>query len=480
MNVNDVSISQVKVEFFPYLNRVPLKFGHEVSNGGELVCVRMQVTDTKGRSAWGYGETPLGAAWSWPSVLSQSRRVERMQAFCLLLQEEWGKVFLSGHPMEIGSLFLETRLTDCLKKENAAYPSEEPMPYLCALVCCSAFDLALYDAYGILHGVKVFDCLNGRYMNRDLSTYYSPEYAGLFAGKYPEEYLVPRNAVPARLAACHLVGGKDHLYPSELTEEDPKDEYPLLLQDWIHRDGLFNLKIKLTGNDAPWDYNRIVEVGRIAIANAVQNLTVDFNCTVTDPAYVNEILDKLKAQEPAIYEMILYVEQPFPYDMEANPIDVHAVANSLLIHSGFRVVVFLATHSLNCHAANSVCRRLTIEGKKVLLADWWAAVGSRSCGVLEDTATGCGHGSEMITSVALALCKELVRMEDALAETPAPALEKVNRWNGTPFKTYGCFRQYCKSGAWGNMSLATAEKGRLLLQRGVEAVSQFIMEALAQ
>lgn len=117
MNVNDVSISQVKVEFFPYLNRVPLKFGHEVSNGGELVCVRMQVTDTKGRSAWGYGETPLGAAWSWPSVLSQSRRVERMQAFCLLLQAEWGKVSLSGHPMEIGSLFLETRLTDCLKRK---------------------------------------------------------------------------------------------------------------------------------------------------------------------------------------------------------------------------------------------------------------------------------------------------------------------------------------------------------------------------
>lgn len=159
---------------------------------------------------------------------------------------------------------------------------------------------------------------------------------------------------------------------------------------------------------------------------------------------------------------------------------LYAVANSLLIHSGFRAVVFLATHSLNCHAANSVCRRLTIEGKKVLLADWWAAVGSRSCGVLEDTATGRGHGSEMITSVAFVLCKELVRMEDALAETPAPALEKVNRWNGTPFKTYGCFRQYCKSGAWGNMSLATAEKGRLLLQRGVEAVSQFIMEALAQ
>ena len=55
-------------------------------------------------------------------------------------------------------------------------------------------------------------------------------------------------------------------------------------------------------------------------------LSVDFNCTVHDPAYVNEALDRLKWEHPGLYGMVLYVEQPFPYELEAHRIDVHGVA----------------------------------------------------------------------------------------------------------------------------------------------------------
>ena len=55
-------------------------------------------------------------------------------------------------------------------------------------------------------------------------------------------------------------------------------------------------------------------------------LTADFNCTVSEPAYVNDILDRLLAEQPRIYGMILYVEQPFPYELEAHRIDVHSVS----------------------------------------------------------------------------------------------------------------------------------------------------------
>jgi hypothetical protein len=34
----------------------------------------------------------------------------------------------------------------------------------------------------------------------------------------------------------------------------------------------------------------------------------------------------LGKNEPAIYKMILYVEQPFPYDLEAHPLDVTSVS----------------------------------------------------------------------------------------------------------------------------------------------------------
>ena len=39
-----------------------------------------------------------------------------------------------------------------------------------------------------------------------------------------------------------------------------------------------------------------------------------------------DLLDRLVIEEPRIYGMILYVEQPFPYDLEANRIDVHSVS----------------------------------------------------------------------------------------------------------------------------------------------------------
>ena len=86
------------------------------------------------------------------------------------------------------------------------------------------------------------------------------------------------------------------------------------------------LKIKLRGNDANWDYERLVRVGTIAIEEGCDWLTADFNCTVTDPAYVCDILDRLLVEHPRIYGMMLYIEQPFPYDLETHRIDVRSVS----------------------------------------------------------------------------------------------------------------------------------------------------------
>jgi len=61
----------------------------------------------------------------------------------------------------------------------------------------------------------------------------------------------------------------------------------------------------------------------MSIEEGVTWLTADFNCTVTDPAYVTEILDRLLVEEPPHFgNGMLYIEQPFPYDLEANRIDV--------------------------------------------------------------------------------------------------------------------------------------------------------------
>jgi L-alanine-DL-glutamate epimerase-like enolase superfamily enzyme len=207
-----------------------------------------------------------------------------------------------------------------------AEPPPEPMPRLAALVCSSVFDQALHDAYGNLLARPVYETYGPEFMSRDLAGFLRPAEGATvsFQGRYPADFLLAKPAT--RLRAWHLVGGLDPLAESDLTGSEPNDGYPVLLADWIKQDGLRCLKVKLRGNDAAWDFERLVRVGAIGLAEGAEWLSADFNCTVTDPDYVNAILDRLRDEHPRLYGMLLYVEQPFPYDLEQHRIDVRSVS----------------------------------------------------------------------------------------------------------------------------------------------------------
>ena len=149
--------------------------------------------------------------------------------------------------METGHAFQESQLPELLEEFNQRRQGVEPMPWLAALVCCSAFDIALHDAYGTLHELPVYKTYNSEFMNADLSDFITPAEGSrvTFRGKYPEDFLVlPR---PDRMPAWHLVGGKDLIDRSELDGTEPDDGYPVLLPDWIQRDGLKCLLLRKVG-----------------------------------------------------------------------------------------------------------------------------------------------------------------------------------------------------------------------------------------
>ncbi len=323
--ITDVTTIDSSLYFLPVQTRVPLKFGAEILT--HITCARVciKVKGEDGKISEGWGETPLSVQWVWPSSLPYEERHTAIKDFSVIIAKEWKKFTKKGHPMEIGHAFQETALVKLFKEFNDKR-KDEPMPWLAALVCCSAFDIALHDAYGILHNKPIYETYNSEYMNEDLSYYLTPaeDTKVDFKGKYPSDFLTANRL--NKMPAWHLVGGKDLLDESELTGNEPKDGYPVLLREWIRRDGLTCLKVKLTGSDIEWDYKRLVDVGNISIEENVLWLTTDLNCLVTDPAYVNEILDRLLVEHPRIYSMILYVEQPFPYELEENQIDVHSVS----------------------------------------------------------------------------------------------------------------------------------------------------------
>jgi L-alanine-DL-glutamate epimerase-like enolase superfamily enzyme len=321
----DIRCVAASLYFLPVYTRIPLKFGAETVTYVTCARASVRVEDAAGRSAEGWGETPLSVQWVWPSAVSYEQRHETMKQFCVRLAEAWSTYAATGHPMELGVDFQEQVLRKLLDEMNAQRGGE-PMPWLAALVCCSLFDIAVHDAYGNLAGCPVYATYGPDHMNRTLADFLTPAVNTLvsFRELYPRDFLVAQP--PVRLPAWHLVGGLDLLDKSELTGKEPNDGYPVVLPDWIERDGLKCLKIKLRGNDAAWDYERTVKIGLIAMTTKVDWLTADFNCTVKDPAYVNQILDQLRDEHPRIYGMILYVEQPFPYELEHHRIDVHSVA----------------------------------------------------------------------------------------------------------------------------------------------------------
>jgi L-alanine-DL-glutamate epimerase-like enolase superfamily enzyme len=325
---SDVRPVAVELYFLPIKARMPLKFGPETTTEVTCARVKMTVEDPHGRRGAGWGETPLSVQWVWPSHLSYNERHDALRSLCLKIAAAWvGRTWSPGHPIEVGHRFLEEVLPDLVDASNhSERQGMEAVPWLGALVCASAFDLALHDAFGVLHGVPTYETYNDRFMSLDLSHFLEPA-AGAdlsFAERFPEEFLdIPRReSVPA----WHLVGGKDPIDATELTGTEPSDGIPVLLRDWVRRDGLKCLKVKLRGDDGPWDFDRLVRVGQIAVEEGADWLTADFNCTVHDPAYVNAILDRLLEEHPRLYGMLLYVEQPFPYDLEADRIDVHAVS----------------------------------------------------------------------------------------------------------------------------------------------------------
>lgn len=327
----DARVVGAELYFLPVETRVPLKFGAETLTS--VTCARACVTvsDDQGRTAKGWGETPLSIQWVWPSTLPIESRLKRLQGFCEVLAERWACFELSGHPLEVGHELQTTVLDNEIARESEQHPGEEPIPLLAALACCAPFDVALYDAYGELLGVPVFETLNSQYMGHDLAHYLTADEDAStdFRGEYPSDYLVRQRQ--ESLVAWHLVGGLDPISQDDLTGAEPSDGHPVLLADWIDRDGLECLKIKLRGTDSDWDYERLVEVGRVAQQKGVRKLTADFNCTVTEPKYVVEILDRLERDEPEIHHSILYIEQPFPYDLEKHRIDVREVSRRKLL-----------------------------------------------------------------------------------------------------------------------------------------------------
>jgi L-alanine-DL-glutamate epimerase-like enolase superfamily enzyme len=277
-----------------------------------ILNVHLTVESRAGRRTTGFGSMPLGNVWAWPSrILTYQDTLARMKFAVERLANLYSTYSVSGHPIRITST-LEHEFPR-LARESA--DPREPMPLLALLVVASAFDAALHDAYGKSHGLNCYQTYQPPFFSDDLGDYLGSEFRGEKLERYLNTH--PQPAMPL----YHLVGALDPLSPGDLTSP-VRDGLPETLGEWITRDGLTHLKIKLNGDDAQWDVERILGVDAVATTTAPDRafaFSLDFNERCQNVEYLLEVLRQVQARSTSAFDRIQYIEQPTARDLKAHP-----------------------------------------------------------------------------------------------------------------------------------------------------------------
>ncbi len=372
---SDIRLVDIEWTFEDLKFRTPLKFGSGVVTTTTSTTVKATVENRDGQQGVGYGNILLSYLWGYPSAtMGVDERDMAMrkvtEKFCNLMLENADY----GHPM---TLYLDAKkeLPRLAAEVDAEMGSADPMPLLGALVCASPIDAAMSDGFGKANNICTYDGYTAEYMEHDLSTWCGPD----FAGKYPGDYM--HSGYKAQLPIFHLVGGLDKLTSSEITGDDPDDGLPVSLDQWIERDGIRCFKVKLRGNDNPWDVQRTADIttviqetyARLGI-NDKFYLSTDSNEMNPDPESVVEYLEKLQELSPAAYDALLYLEQPTERDLTLSRYDMSQASKikPVVVDEGVTSVEML---------------ELAIELG-------WSGVGLKTCK---------GHSSMMLY---IAMCKE--------------------------------------------------------------------------
>lgn len=325
MKPTDIRILSAEVRFSVERFRTPLKLSSGAIEGVTYARVALQVVDRQGRTAVGRGGGFLSDLWAFPSArVTHEQKDAALRALTHRLGER-ATTSEFADPFEHLAR-LHAALPAELAQANADLGWPEPLPRLAAAMCLAPLDAAVHDAWGLAAARNTYDMYTAQYLNHDLSAYLGEG----FAGRYPGSYL----ADPvSSYAVQHVVGASDRLSRADESTSDPADGLPNSLEGWIERERVYWFKLKVVGADLDWDVARIKQVYEVATATWARlggdrpvQLEIDANEACPDSAYVVELLNRLRAESPAAYESLAYVEQPTARQLSSYRFTLHEVA----------------------------------------------------------------------------------------------------------------------------------------------------------
>jgi len=264
---SDIRILDVRSSFEDFRYRTPYQFGGRTVDRVTLLNVEVRAARSQGKEVLGFGSMPLGNAWSFLSqVVTYDQSLEAMKRLSARIQAVVAGYPRPAHPIDINQE-IETEYLKAADEVSRAMQLAEPIPMLCTQVTASPFDAALHDAFGKANGINCYLSYGRRHMAHDLSHYLGPEFRGEFLDRY-----VLKRPRPW-IFLYHSVGASDPITAQDV-KQPVGDGLPETLAQWIERDQLTHLKIKLNGADLKADVERVVSIERAA-AEAQRRLGVE-------------------------------------------------------------------------------------------------------------------------------------------------------------------------------------------------------------
>jgi creatinine amidohydrolase len=187
---------------------------------------------------------------------------------------------------------------------------------------------------------------------------------------------------------------------------------------------------------------------------------------------VAERVDGLMVIPPINYGFSAHYNK-LPFVVSLQPETITSVIKEVLqeiIRNGIKKIIIINGHDGNIAPIELAARAVKVQYPDVVIAslnDWWVAAGKMIPPGTFEVWDGLGHAGEGETSMGLALFPELMQMEHAKGVVPKLPEHVDIKWR---------FEELTNTGASGDPSVGTVEKGKLLEKAVVDVLVNFIDE----